>query len=177
MLSLHLYLLIPRRLYLLWKTTVSQILMKFPATYKFITVLKKARHLTFTWDRLIQPTPPHPMLLRLILILYSCQCLDLPWGRLPLSFPFKRSKHFYHQFPDVPPISPSLNWSSLHYFVWTTNYEAPHCAMFLPSCVLLPLMSKYLHEHAFPSILIVCSSLNATHLVSNPHKRGKIITV
>jgi len=55
------------------KPTGFQLLKKFPAfygTWRFITVLTSARHLSLSWATSIQSIPPHPTSWRSILILY-----------------------------------------------------------------------------------------------------------
>jgi len=56
------------------KLTVTQLLKKFSAfygTWRFITVLTRARHWSLCWARWIQSTPSHSISLRFILILSS----------------------------------------------------------------------------------------------------------
>ena len=75
------YLITPCSTVLLEKLTGSQPINKFPAFYgssRFITAFTSARHLSLTWASSIQSIPPHPTLLRSILILSSHLRLDLP---------------------------------------------------------------------------------------------------
>ena len=85
------YLLSPWSRVLLEKLTGSQ-LVKFPAfyrTWRFITAVTSARHLSLSWASLIQSIPSHPTSWRSILILSSRLCLGLPSGLLPSGFPTK----------------------------------------------------------------------------------------
>ena len=75
---------------LLEKLTGSQLVKEFPAFYgtrRFITAFTMPHHLSLSWARSIQSTPPHPTSLRSILILSSYLLLGLPSGLLPSSFP------------------------------------------------------------------------------------------
>jgi hypothetical protein len=68
------------------KLTGPLLVRKFPAFYgtrRFITAITRARHLSLTWSRLIQPIPPHHTPVRTILILSSHPRLCLPSGLLP----------------------------------------------------------------------------------------------
>jgi hypothetical protein len=66
------------------KLTVTQLVNKFPAFYgtrRFITVFTRARH----WP--LQPTPPHPISPRSILVLFPHLRLGLPNGLFPSGLP------------------------------------------------------------------------------------------
>jgi len=54
-----------------------------------ITAFKTARHLSLSWYRSIQSTPPHPTSWRSILILSSHLCLGIPNGLFSSGFPTK----------------------------------------------------------------------------------------
>ena len=85
-------LLTPCSTVLLEKLTGFQLVKKSPAfhgTRKFITAFTSAGHLSLSWDRLIQSTPPHPTFWRSISILSSHLRLGLPNGLFPSGFPIK----------------------------------------------------------------------------------------
>jgi hypothetical protein len=68
------------------KLTGPQLVRKFPAFYgnrRFMTAYTRARHLSLTWSRSIQPIPPHHTPLRSILILSCHPRLCLPSCLLP----------------------------------------------------------------------------------------------
>jgi hypothetical protein len=61
-----------RRLALLEKPPVVQLLKNFPTLYgtrKFITMFRRTLHWSVSWARSIQSIPPHPISVRSILIL------------------------------------------------------------------------------------------------------------
>ena len=75
------------------KITRPQLVKKFPAFYgtrRFITAFTRARHLTLSWVRSIQPMPPHPTSWRSILISFY-QCLGLASGLFPSVTPTRTS--------------------------------------------------------------------------------------
>ena len=79
----------PRSRVFLEKLTGSQIVKRFTAFYgarMFITAFTSARHLSLSWDRLIQSIAPHPTSWRSILILSSHLRLSLPSGLFPSGF-------------------------------------------------------------------------------------------
>jgi hypothetical protein len=80
---------------------------------KFITVFTTARHLSLSWARSIQSTPPHPTSQRFILILSSHLRLGLPSGSFPQVSPLKPRMHLSSPLyvPHVLPISVFLTWS------------------------------------------------------------------
>ena len=98
---------------LLEKLTISQLVKKFPASYKtqrLITPFTSARHLSLSSDRSIQSISPHPTSWRSILILSSHLNLGLPSGICPSGFPIKTLSsppYVLH----VPSISLLLIWS------------------------------------------------------------------
>ena len=116
---------------LLEKLTGSQLVNKFPAFYgtrRFITAFTNARHLSLSWAKSIQSTPPHPTSWRSILILSSHLHLGLPTGLFPSGFP---TKTLYT--PLISPIRAAcpdhlilLNWSRKQYWVRSTD----HCQLF-----------------------------------------------
>ena len=68
---------------LLEKLTSLQLVKKFPAfygTWRYITALTSACHLSLSWTSCIQSLPPHPTPWRSILILSSHLRLGLPSG-------------------------------------------------------------------------------------------------
>jgi len=67
-------------------------------TRRFITAFTSASHLSLSWARPIQSTPPHPTSWRSILILSFHQPLGLPSGLFPSGF---STKNLY-----TPPLSP-----------------------------------------------------------------------
>jgi hypothetical protein len=75
--------LIPWSRVSLEKLTVTQLVKKFPAFYgtrRFVTVFRKVRHWSLSWDRWVQSKPFHIIFLRLFLILSSRLRLGLPSG-------------------------------------------------------------------------------------------------
>ena len=104
------YLLTPRCRVLLEKLTGLKLVKKFPAlhgTWRFITALKSARHLSLSWASPIQSIYPHLTSWRSILILSNHLRLGLPSGLFPSGFPTKTlytpSPHPYA--PHAQPIS------------------------------------------------------------------------
>jgi len=84
--------LTPWSRFFLGKLTVTQIVKKFPASYrtKMVIILFTTLHQWFlSQTRCIQFIPSHPISLRTILILYSKLCVGLPSGIFPSSFPNK----------------------------------------------------------------------------------------
>ena len=71
---------------LLQKLTGLQLVKKFPAfhgTWRFITALTSARHLSLTWASPIQSIYTHPTSWRSIILLSTHLRLDLPTGLFP----------------------------------------------------------------------------------------------
>ena len=84
------YLLTPCSRVLLDKLTGSAASQEIPCifgTWKFITVLTSARHLSLSWADSIQSSQPPPTSWRSILILSSHLRLGLPNGLFPSGFP------------------------------------------------------------------------------------------
>jgi len=74
------------------KLTGSQLVKKCPSFYgirRFITAFTSARHLSLSWYRSIQFTPPHPISWRSILVLSSHPRLGLPSDIFLSGFPTK----------------------------------------------------------------------------------------
>ena len=95
LLTLLTYLLAPCSIVLLEKLRGSQLLKKFPTFYgtrRFITAVTSAFHMSMSWARSIQSTPPHPTSWRSILILSSHLHLGLPSGCTWVS---SRSEAYY----------------------------------------------------------------------------------
>ena len=121
------YLLTPWSRVLLEKLTGLQLVKKFPVfygTWRFITALTSAHHLSLSWASSIQSAPPHPTSRRSILILSSHLRLGLSSGLLPSGFP---TKTLYT--PPCPPyelhalpISFFLILSPAQYWVRSTDY-------------------------------------------------------
>ena len=85
-------LLTPLSIFLLEKLSGPQLIKKFPVfhgTQNFITAFTSARHLSLSWARSIQSTPPHPTSCRSILMLSSHLRLGLPSGLFPSGYPTK----------------------------------------------------------------------------------------
>jgi hypothetical protein len=110
------------------------------ATGKFVTMRTWFRHWSLSWAKLIQSVPSRPIYLRYILILSSHICIGPPSGIFPSGFLAKFLYDFfglhecYMPFPSHPPWFDHPNITR----VKSTNYEAPHCAVFF-SLLLLPL--------------------------------------
>ena len=86
------YLLKPWCRFLLEKLNSLQIVKKFPALYgtrRFIIALTNVRQLFLSRDSPIQPTYPHPIPWRSILILSTHLRLGIPSGLFPSGFPTK----------------------------------------------------------------------------------------
>jgi hypothetical protein len=84
------YLLTPWSRVILEKLTVSQLVKKFPPRYRtqrFVAAFTSAHHLSISWARSIQSTPPHPTSWRSLFILSFHPFLDLPNGLFPSDFP------------------------------------------------------------------------------------------
>ena len=84
------YLLTPWSRVLLEKLTGSAASQEIPrifGTWRFITVLTSACHLSLSWANSIQSPQPPPTYWRSILILSSHLCLGLPSGLFPSGFP------------------------------------------------------------------------------------------
>ena len=95
------YLLNPWNRVLLEKLTGLQLVKKFSTycgTWRFITAVTSARHLSLSWASSIQSITPHPTSWRSILILSSHLHLGLPSG----------------PFPPVSPPKPCIRLSSPH---------------------------------------------------------------
>ena len=79
---------------LLEKLIGLQLVKKFPTFYvtrRFISPVTSAHHLSLSWARSIQSTPPHPTSWRSILLLYSHLRLGLPSGLFPSGYPHRKS--------------------------------------------------------------------------------------
>jgi hypothetical protein len=77
------------RYHSLTELPIVQPLKNFPAFYgtrRFITVFKRALHLSLSWARSIQSITSHPISLRSILILFTHLRLGLPSGLLHSGF-------------------------------------------------------------------------------------------
>jgi len=75
---------------LLQKPAAPHLIKKFPAfleTWRFITALTSASHLSLSWTRLTQSTPSQPIFSRSILILSSGLCLGLTSRLFPSGSP------------------------------------------------------------------------------------------
>ena len=161
---------------LLEKLTGSQLVNKFPAFYgtrRFITAFTNARHLSLSWAKSIQSTPPHPTSWRSILILSSHLHLGLPTGLFPSGFP---TKTLYT--PLISPIRAAcpdhlilLNWSRKQYWVRSTDHYAPHYVVFsTPPVTSSLLCPNVLLSTLFSNTLSIRSSLNVSDKVSHPYK-------
>jgi len=112
---------------LLEKLIIAQLVMKSTAiygTWRFITVFRRAHHLTLFWARWVQSKPSHPVSLRSILILFSHLYICLLNGLFPSHFltkilhAFLTSSYMLH----ILPIS-----SSMYNQVWGTLWQFVRC--------------------------------------------------
>ena len=89
------YLLTPCSRVLLEKITGFQLkkFLAFYGTWRFMTTVTSARHLSLFWASLIQSTPPYPISQKSILILSSHLSLGLPSYLFPSGFPTKTCIH------------------------------------------------------------------------------------
>ena len=75
-----------------WFAAIQEI-PPFHGTRRFITTLKRVRHLSLSWASPIQSIYPHPTSWRSILILSTHLRLGLPSGSLSLRFPHQDPIH------------------------------------------------------------------------------------
>jgi len=90
----HTYLLTPQSRVFLEKLTGSAASQEIPhifGTWRFITILTSARHLSLSWANSIQSPQPPPTSWRSILMLSSHLHLGLSSGLFPSGFPTTRT--------------------------------------------------------------------------------------
>ena len=167
---------------LLEKLIGYQLVKKFPAlyeTWRFITTLTSAHHLSLSCATAIQSMPPHPTSWRFILILFSHLCLSLPSGLLPSGF---LTKTLYT--PLIIQIcatcSTHLILSLITWKILGEEYRSVNSLLFsvLHSTVTLSLLGQNILLYTlFLDTLSLRSSLKVSDQVSHPSKTTHKIIV
>jgi len=139
-------------------------------------MLKQARHLTFAWTILIQPTPSHTLFVRLILISQSYKRLVLPWGPFLQVSPSKP----YMQFSTIRAKCPAhltlFNLITLIVFCVDRKLWSSSLCDFSTIACLYRCYVQISSLAGYSQTLSLCSSHNARGQVSIPYKGDKIIT-
>jgi len=121
----------------------------------------------------------HPISLKLILIIFSHLCLNLPIGSFLQVSPPKPCMNFsptiYVSY--APHISLSFIWSNTVYFVKKTHHEVHRYSIFF-SLLLLPLRYKYPPHHWYITLfwnsLGLCFSLNMRKWISHTKEEATL---
>ena len=167
-----------------WQANGSHLVKKFPTfygTWKVITILTSAHHLSLSSDRSIQSMPPHHTSKRFILILYCHLRLGLPSGLDHSGFP---TKTLYTALlsaicvtcPSHPILLDLITRTKLG-----EKYKPLSSSLYsyLQSPVILSLLCpNFLLSTLFSNTLSLLSSLSLSDQVSDPYKStGKIIVL
>jgi hypothetical protein len=110
----------------------------FPAFYgtrRFITAFTRALHLSLSWARPIQPTPPQPISKRPILILSVYLRLGLPSGLFPSGFPTNNLYAFL--------FSPIRDTCPAHLYIKNTQLYVYNIQLILSWKLCLPSLSAH----------------------------------
>jgi hypothetical protein len=124
-------------------------------TRRFITAFTRALHLSLSWVRPIQSTPPHPISKRSTLMLSTHLRLGHPSGFFPSGFP---TNNLYAVL-----FSPNSNYTGR--IILITQLLVIHISP--ASCRSIRLWSKYSPQHLFSNTFGLCSSLNLRSLLSS----------
>jgi len=116
-----------------WKPTGSQLVNKLPAFYetqRFIIAFTIARHLSLSWARSNQSTPPHPNSWRSSYIILPSTSVSSKWS----SFRFTPKHRVYNS-----PLSHTC------YMLGPNHYWIPHRSFISNYCVRLGVCGRQLH--------------------------------